>query len=390
MPEWKYLPQRRENKREGFVQVPTHRITVDTTLRMIHKGEVPQRVPSFLSFLPEEEGTLRLDLSLSLPGLLNPRIAIRDRQVQHRRCPGQARARDSAPRSRSAYPVPCFLFRLRTAHMVPPPLVSFQRHPWMLVVVGLLAALLLVGCGSDEDAPVAPPPPSHHTLVFLDWSASADAHPEARQLFADSLARIVRMHLRRPGDRLKAFLLHEKTRSKAYRLDLRNDVRPREEKDFPDEQALENARYKKAVAEYLDTATTQLQQFGRSADVPTAYARWTDVWGTLEVASEELPTGRAERHVYYLSDMYESMPGPDRRNFDRRPPPSRADANAWARTDAERLPDLLTLRPAVLQTATVRVLQGTLATKAHAQDVKVYWQTLFAELGVPPEQVQYN
>ena len=32
MPEWKYLPQKRENKREGFVQIPTHRIMFDATL----------------------------------------------------------------------------------------------------------------------------------------------------------------------------------------------------------------------------------------------------------------------------------------------------------------------------------------------------------------------
>lgn len=260
----------------------------------------------------------------------------------------------------------------------------------MLVGIGVLASALLVGCGGSDERPDAPPPPPQHTLVFLDGSVSTDAHPEARHLFADSLARIVRMHLRRPGDRLKAFLIHEKTRSKAYRLDLRNDVRPLQEKDFPDEQALENARYKKAIAEYQEDAIAALQDFGRSANVPTDFAQWTDVWGTLEVASEELPTGRADRHLYYLSDMYESMPGADRRNFDRRPPQSRAEAESWARTDAERLRALLTLRPAVLQSASVRVLQGTLATKARAQDVKVYWQTLFAKLGLPRQQVRYN
>lgn len=276
-----------------------------------------------------------------------------------------------------------------------PVLLPFARALRTSAFCGLLVVLLTAGCGSEENASEAPPKPTHHTLVFLDRSASAQGDASARALFADSLARIVRMHLRRPGDRVRAFLLNEKTRSKAYRLDLRNDVRPLQQKDFPDEQALENARYKKAVAEYMADATSQLQAFAAEADLPAEYARWTDLWGTLEVASEELPSPAAAqqpvaRHLYYLSDMFESMPGDDRRNFDRQPPQDRSQAEAWATRDAERIRSLLTLSSPVLRNARVRVLQGTLATKPHAQDVKVYWQTLFQALDMAPGRVVYN
>jgi hypothetical protein len=255
----------------------------------------------------------------------------------------------------------------------------------------LVVALLTTGCGSDKDSVNAdPPPPPHHTLVFLDRSASTRADVAARQLFADSLARIVQMHLRHPGDRLRAFVLSEKTRSKAYRLDLRNDVRPLQEKPFPDEQALEEARYRKAIAEYLQEATSTLQEFATRTEVPPSYARWTDIWGTLEVASEELPAKRAERHLYYLSDMFESMPGPDRRNFDQQPPQSRSEAETWATADAKHMRAQFALDSDVLRDARVRVLQGTLATKPHAQDVKVYWRTLFRTLDVAPGRVVYN
>src|SRR5690606_4797771 len=38
---------------------------------------------------------------------------------------------------------------------------------------------------------------------------------------------------------------------------------------------------------------------------------------------------------YYFSDMYESMTGPGRRDFDARPPRSYAEAEEWARADLE-------------------------------------------------------
>ena len=262
-------------------------------------------------------------------------------------------------------------------------------HRMLFIVSWIVLSMGLSGCGSD-DTPSSPPPPPQHTLVFLDGSASAETHPEVHQVFTDSLARIVRMHLATPGDRLYAFWLHEKTRSKAYRLDLRNDVRPLQEKDFPDEQALERARYRKDIAEYLERATTDLQTFAAERDLPEAYARWTDIWGTLEVASETFPSRPGERHVYYLSDMYESMPGADRRNFDQTPPQRRSQAETWAQADVRRIRSQLTLAPDVLRTLRIRVLQGTLATKPNAQDVQVYWETLFETLGIPRENVRYN
>jgi hypothetical protein len=43
-----------------------------------------------------------------------------------------------------------------------------------------------------------------------------------------------------------------------------------------------------------------------------------------------------------------------------------------------------------LQDTQIRVLLGTLATKPHAQEVKFYWLTLFEELGLSRDQVDYN
>lgn len=255
-----------------------------------------------------------------------------------------------------------------------------------------MAALLGAGCTSDEAAPESPPPPTDHTLVFVDRSASTGSDTRAEAVFADSLDRIVDAFLDRPGDRLSAFVVHEKTLAKAYRLDLRNDVAPIENKEFSDEQALEAARFKRENQRFLDRARAQLERFVRQTADRPEFRDWTDLWGTLGVATEELPpeSDSVRRRIYYLSDMFESMPGAGRRNFDARPPRRRSQAEAWARTDRDRLDAHIQLRPELLSGARFRVLLGPLATKSGSQAVKFYWLTLWEEVGIAPRQVHYN
>ena len=261
--------------------------------------------------------------------------------------------------------------------------------PLRLGLALLLAATLGTGC-DDADAPSSPSPPTTHTLIFVDHSVSTGAHPDARTLFADSLARIVDHNMRTAGDRLSLFFVHEKTLSKAHHLDITNDISPVADKQFEDEQALARARHKQKTTQFVTETTRRLQAALTSPPISSSFTEWTDLWGTLGVASTTLAPS-ADKHVlYYFSDMFESMPGPQRRNFDRSPPQSRSQAERWAQTDAAGLDSLMVLRPTRLAPARVRVLLGTLATKAHAQNVKFYWLALFQELGLSRTQVIYN
>jgi len=270
--------------------------------------------------------------------------------------------------------------------------LSLPRRTGFSFVLALVLLLLGTGCGSDEDTSAPPAPPTDHTLVFIDRSASAGGNAQATSVFVDSLDRIVEAYLDRPGDRLSAFVVHEKTLAKSVRLDLRNDVAPIETKEFSDEKALEAARFKREIQRFLDTARTQLERFVRETAARPAFRNWTDLWGTLGVAGEELPppSDSVRRRVYYLSDMFESMPGSDRRNFDARPPKSRSQAEAWAQTDRPRLDAHMRLRPQRLSGVRFRVLLGPLATKPAAQRVKFYWLALWEEMGIAPDRIDYN
>lgn len=248
-----------------------------------------------------------------------------------------------------------------------------------------VAATLLAGCAEEpNDAPDAPT--LRQTLLFVDRSASTNAYPEAEALFSDSLRHLIRTRMRRPGDRLSLFIVHEKTLSKSPRIDLQNQVAPLDDKPFADEQALETARFKKDLEQEFrrleEEARTFIDGAGRGS-----FAKWTDLWGTFGVASEEIDPD-ANAALYYFSDMFESMPGAHRRDFDTSLPSSRAQAEAWAQQDISKLPDLMVLNPAPLRSVSVRVLMGPLATKTGAQPVKFYWLTFFDALGI--ETVDYN
>lgn len=274
---------------------------------------------------------------------------------------------------------------------VPPPFVGDTHRapgPLLLGATVLFTAVLLSGCGSESSSSAAPP--TTHTLVFVDQSVSTGAHPKAQSLFVDSLAHIADQNMRTPGDRISLFYVHEETLSKAHHLDHANDLSPPEDKQFQDEQALAQAQHKQKTERFLTRTTNRLQEALQSAPFSSSFSNWTDLWGTLGVASTTL-SSEADRHVlYYFSDMFESMPGPTRRNFDQTPPTSRSEAERWARTDAQALDSLMVLKQSRLQNATVRVLLGTLATKDHAQPVKFYWLTLFQEVGIPRAQIHYN
>jgi hypothetical protein len=250
----------------------------------------------------------------------------------------------------------------------------------MVLVAGLMA-----GCGSEpEETPDAPSP--RQTLLFVDRSASTGAYPEAEALFSDSLRRLIRTRMRRPGDRLSLFVVHQKTLSKSPRLDLRNEVAVLEDKAFADEQALETARFKKELEQEFrrleDEASAFIDGAGRGS-----FAKWTDLWGTLGVASEELKPD-TDAALYYFSDMFESMPGADRRDFYTAVPSGRAEAEAWAEADVDKLPNLMVLDRDRLRPVSVRVLMGPLATKSGAQPVKFYWLRFFDALGITT--VDYN
>jgi hypothetical protein len=104
----------------------------------------------------------------------------------------------------------------------------------------------------------------------------------------------------------------------------------------------------------------------------------TDIWASLPVIAKANETGATVK-VYYLSDMIESVKGTGRRDFQVKPPKDNAQADEWAKLDAEQLkrytlgsPDITMILP----------FEPNASVKENNPAVTQYWQTLFSELGV--------
>lgn len=229
--------------------------------------------------------------------------------------------------------------------------------------------------------------PDQHTIVFFDQSASSVADQATTAMFRDSVTALLESSLECQGDAVHGFLVHGNTRGKVNRLDVVNTVATPDTIDVPSiQKTREASRYRRDIGRIRTSGEAGLAAL-LTANVNPQYERHTDMLGTLEVVSDEMTKAPAGSKVviYYLGDMHESMQSP-RRDFDARPPASKAEAEAWADADTALLSGMKIDR-ARLENAEVRVLLGNLADRPGAQEVRSYWERLFANVGM---KVRYN
>ena len=250
---------------------------------------------------------------------------------------------------------------------------------------------LLAGC---DDAPdpekidVGTDPAVDQTLVFVDASASAKASDYTVGVFEDSLRQLVQDRLDEPRDRLSIFPVHQETTSKVGRWDTTNTVDIPDWSQFEQDRTSREIRFRQQINQLVESSSKEAVRHLNALRTGERFKNWTDLWGTIQVVSEEADTSARQVQVYYFSDMFESMSGEGRRNFDRRPPTSRQEAETWATEDVKTIRSRLKVRPEALQNVNIRVLPGGLATKEHADAVKYYWEQLFQKL--PVRRVRYN
>jgi hypothetical protein len=224
--------------------------------------------------------------------------------------------------------------------------------------------------------------------VFIDQSASSVANAATTAMFRDTLNDVLATRLQCEGDAVHGFLVHENTRGKVDRVDLVNTVAPADTLDKPSLDVVrERTRFKKEMGQFRADGESRLAGL-LAANVDPRFKRHTDLIGTLEVVSDQLAAAEegGSVRIYFLGDMHESMPAP-RRDFDRRPPASKAEAEAWADADSALLGGMKIDRGR-LANVEVRVLLGNLANKPGVAQVRSYWERLFANAGI--QRVQYN
>lgn len=245
--------------------------------------------------------------------------------------------------------------------------------------------------GRQEVAVVDECAAPRHTILFVDHSAST-AHRSIPPEISDSLHRLPERYLRCPGDQLQAFVVHKRTRGRAVRLDLVNDLPPAaKEARSKSERAAELLEQQQRQAAFAERSAQQVSEFLERPEGGEVAVDSTDLLGTLDVASEQFGSAppEAAKLLVYFSDMFESMSGPGRRDFDRAPPSSIEEAETWAAEDVEAVLPTFRLNPEAFEGARVRVLSRPWGSRSGTEFVRWYWYAIFEAVGIPRKNVGF-
>lgn len=250
----------------------------------------------------------------------------------------------------------------------------------MKVIISFLLILTSFACSNDgnsDKAKTATDGPTY-TLIFLDKTRSVNVDESfVRQKYQQALTTIIEENIRRKGDRLAVYFIHENTaKARALNLTTRTEMEDVSAASPTDREAAETEFGLALNREKATMRQRVLQQL--VAQNTGSSNQQTDIWASLPVIEKASETG-ATVNVYYLSDMVESVKGPDRRDFHMRPPQNTAQADEWAKADAKQLkrytlgsPDITMILP----------FQPNASVNENNPAVTQYWQTLFTELGV--------
>ena len=249
--------------------------------------------------------------------------------------------------------------------------------PFSLFFLAFLCAVTnLTSCSSDKDKSAKTDDPTY-TLIFIDKTRSVNVNKNfVARKYQQAIIDIIEQNIHQKGDKLDVYFIHENT-SKARAL----NVTARAEMD--DVSAASPTDREAAETEFNLTLTREKAQIRQRvfqqlmAQNIGSSNQETDIWASLPVIAKANESGATVK-VYYLSDMIESVKGNGRRDFQVKPPTDNAQAEEWAKTDAEQLkrytigsPDITMILP----------FEPNASVKENNPAVTQYWQTLFAQLG---------
>ncbi len=230
---------------------------------------------------------------------------------------------------------------------------------------------------------------SRKALVFIDRSSSAVSDEATRRIFVEALKKHIEDNLWIRNSEMRVFFVHGRTTGRADVRVFRQGVSVPNPSPYDLEQKEECLAYREKVRDQMRKAYDSLQTLV-ALPPEGRVARATDLWGILEVISEEASSDTSSPPVYVLvlSDLLECMPGAERRCFEEHPPGSRTEAEAWAREDAKKLVKMYRISLPAIRRARYTFISGTFANREASRYVRYYWLALLEALGVPSEHIK--
>jgi hypothetical protein len=244
------------------------------------------------------------------------------------------------------------------------------------VIYSLFLLVFLSACSSDKDKPAKTDEPTY-TLIFIDKTRSVNVNKEfVARKYQQAITDIIEQTIHRKGDKLDVYFIHENTsKARALNVTVRAEMEDVSSASPTDREAAETEFDLTLTREKAQIRQRVFQQL--MAQNVGSSNQETDIWASLPVIAKANESGATVK-VYYLSDMIESVKGNARRDFQVKPPKDNAQAEEWAKVDAEQLkrytigsPDITMILP----------FEPNASVKENNPAITQYWQTLFAELG---------
>jgi hypothetical protein len=254
-----------------------------------------------------------------------------------------------------------------------------KKHKFVQILLSFSLLFFIVACGEKKAQTTEQNKansPSIYTLIFIDKTASVDVEkPFVAQKYQQALTSIIEQNINKAGDKFEIYYIHENTsKGRCLSLVCRTDMDNTEGMNATDIEAAKTS-YDLSIRKERSFVTKQA--FTRlNAQNESTSNRETNILSSIPIIAKASERGAMVK-VYYLSDMVESVKSG--RDFQIKPPKDESEAEAWAKTDAERFKNYALNSPDI---SMILPFEPTSSIKENNPTITFYWSKLFENLGV--------
>ena len=254
-----------------------------------------------------------------------------------------------------------------------------KKHNFFTKLLFFSLSLFVFACGDKKEQNTEQNKansPVIYSLIFIDKTASVDVTKTfIVQKYQQTLTSIIEQNLNKAGDKFEIYYIHENTsKGRCLSLVCRTEMENTDGMNATDVEAVKTS-YDLSIRKERSFVTTQALN-RLNAQNNSVSNRETNILSSIPIIAKASESGAVVK-VYYLSDMVESVK--NGRDFQIKPPKDESEAEAWAKTDAERFKNYALNSPNI---SMILPFEPMSSTKVNNPTITFYWSKLFENLGV--------
>lgn len=222
-------------------------------------------------------------------------------------------------------------------------------------------------------------PDNTHTLVFIDKTASVDVSKDfVAEKFKNTLNQAIQENINNKGDRFEVYFIHENTSKGQLFNYVCKTKKLLTEGASPTDEQLEKLDYTSKIKKERTKVFKQALNALMNKNTSSSNLE-TNILASIPIIAKAQKSGASEIRVYYLSDMIESVK--NGRDFQKKAPKDEAEAEAWAKEDANKI----NIENVSLGNVSVKIVlpfDATASSKINNPMVSTYWRILFETLSI--------